>query len=165
MKWQFIHGEQIPDTISPIHTGVISDGQHCLFYVVNSKDENSTETCHIYSSILMGEQTQECEYPWNAENDQILLGCLNSLSDPSDYCGEGSPIRTLKFKQDLRGLSECVFDVLCRNIDEFDETNFFATFRVEWNGDDCSIDFYEKCGSNDSEKPLFKMVCKDGRYD
>ncbi len=38
----------------------------------------------------------ECEYRATADNDAMLLECLNRL-DGEDYCGEGSPIRTLKF--------------------------------------------------------------------
>lgn len=45
----------------------------------------------------MDEESEECSYPWTAENDAIVTECLNGLKEPTDYCGDASPLRTLKF--------------------------------------------------------------------
>lgn len=96
-KWDFVYDEGFPDTAGQNEMGVISDGEHYLFYHAYAEEEGQPEICHIYSSLNMDEDTEECSYPWTAENDSILLECLNNLENETDFCGEGSPIRTLKF--------------------------------------------------------------------
>ena len=97
-RWDFVDDEEHygPDG-SVSFTGILSDGEHFLFFRTDGgMDEGCT--CFIHNSILMDEDSIECYYPWTAENDSRLLECLNSLEDPQDYCGEGSPIRTLSFE-------------------------------------------------------------------
>lgn len=96
-SWDFRYEEEFPDTAGPNMAGVISNGDNYLFYHAYADEDGDPVICHIYSSFNMTEDTQVCSYPWTAENDSILLDALNNLEDPDDYCGEGSPLTTLRF--------------------------------------------------------------------
>ena len=98
-QWRIIYDEE--DPVDERFHGVISDGRpfHSLFFRAESDVPGELETCHVFNSILMTEDTEECSFPWTDENFGILFDCLNSLSGPEEYSGEGSPIRTLPFKQ------------------------------------------------------------------
>ncbi len=58
----------------------------------------------------MDDDSEECSYLWTAENDGILLDCLNGLDNPDDFCGEGSPIRTLVFLPAEGGLEDFEYE-------------------------------------------------------
>lgn len=98
-KWQIAYEEEQFSRITgtAFFRGVISNGKDFLFFKTDgSSDEDST--CHVYNSIVMSGDSEECSYPWTAENDQRLLDCLNSLDDTRHFCGECSPLRTLRFE-------------------------------------------------------------------
>jgi len=97
--WDFRYEEEFPDTDGANQMGVLTNGKYYLFYHVFADDERKTEICHIYSSLNMTEETEECSYPWTSENDSLLLEFLNNLEDETDFCGEGSPIRLIKFNE------------------------------------------------------------------
>lgn len=97
-KWDFTYDEEFPDTAGQNIMGILTDGEHFLFWHAFAHEEGQTEICHIYDSIAMQPENTVCTYPWTAENDSILLNALNSLENPDDYCGEGSPLMTLQFK-------------------------------------------------------------------
>lgn len=95
--WDFSYDEEFNHPCSPWRfAGVLTDGRHFLFW--NVVGDDGAEICRVYNSIAMDDDTLECEYPWSAENDSILIGCLNNLEDQQAYCGDGSPIQTLEFK-------------------------------------------------------------------
>ncbi len=97
MKWDFVYEEESPGLYGNFMTGIISNGVRFLFFAVCRIDEAAPEYCQVYNSISLHPDTLECEYIWTAENDSILLDCLNELGN-DNCCGEGSPIRTLEFK-------------------------------------------------------------------
>lgn len=97
--WHFAYDEErYSDEGDCTFLGVLTDGRRYLFFRTTEDNDEGDYTCHIHNSLLMDEDSEECSYPWSAENDAILLGCLNGLQNPNDYCGEGSPLRTLAFK-------------------------------------------------------------------
>lgn len=100
-SWDFIYDEEYPDTAGRNFTGLLSDGEHFLFWHALADDEGEIERCHIYESLcdLSLAEGELCSYPWTAENDSKVTGCLNSLGDSSDWCGEHCPLRTLEFSE------------------------------------------------------------------
>lgn len=95
--WDFAYEEEIHETLRDYMQGVITDNcGRMLFYRAYPGG-----MCRVYASIaeMVDDGQAEVEYPWNAENDSILLDGLNSLEDPDDFFGEGSPIRVLVFKE------------------------------------------------------------------
>ena len=99
-KWEILYDEEHYKDCNcekVSFLGVISDGERMLFFRTDGGISEAC-TCHVYNSLVMDEDAEECRYPWTAENDSILLGCLNGLEDPDEYCGDGSPVRTLEFK-------------------------------------------------------------------
>lgn len=102
-KWDFVYDEQFEDPWGCNSAGILSDGDRFLFwhaFPVNEIDR--VETCRIYDSFwrMYNDDDPECEYPWTAENDSLLVACLNNLEDPNNYRGENSPIRILKFNEE-----------------------------------------------------------------
>ncbi len=91
--WDYIHQEEIFDTNGRCLIGAISDGANCLFFAVSCDEPEGPEICRIFSSMTCCEESVECTFEWTVENDQRLLDCLAACGD--DFCGEGSPIRTL----------------------------------------------------------------------
>ena len=96
--WNFVYEEEMPDTNGYCCAGIINEGTSFLFFTVGCDDGSQKETCRVYSSITFSEASLECEYEWTAENDALLLDCLNSL-DGDDYWGEDSPIHRIEFKK------------------------------------------------------------------
>ncbi len=95
MKWEFVYDEGLTQDAL---FGILSNGKSFLFFSQEYDSGERPGMCRIYSSISFSEDTIECEYPATVENDSILLGSLNELGD-DNYCGEGSPIRVLKFNE------------------------------------------------------------------
>lgn len=98
-SWDFCYEKDFPDTAGPNMAGIITDGHGWLFYHAYANEENEDVICHIHSSLNMTEDTEECSFLWTPKNESILLDALNNLENPNDYCGEGSPIRMLKFME------------------------------------------------------------------
>lgn len=91
--WEFKYDEEILDTLGSNFIGVITNGEHFLFFHALPEPELDNERCYIYSSLLalFNHENEELSYPWTKENDELLLKALNSLDDDSDrYCGENS---------------------------------------------------------------------------
>lgn len=98
--WGFAYDEQFPDIAGRNFIGIISNGKNNLFWHAFAEEEGQMETCHIYDSMLMEQESEICTYPWTAENDSLLIETLNNLQNPEDWCGEACPLRTLKFHQE-----------------------------------------------------------------
>ena len=106
-RWDFANEEEdhsADDIREPVFSGIVTNGRNFLYYRT-SDNGDGTQTCHIHNSIRLTEDTEECSYLWTPENDSVLLSVLNHLEDSEDFCGEGSPIRTIKF-QDFRTSQE-----------------------------------------------------------
>ena len=97
--WDFKYEEEFPDTAGVNQMGLLTNGRYFLFFHVFADEDGKMERCHIYSSLNMTEDNEECSYPWTSENDSLLLECLNNLEDETDFCGEGSPIRKITFSE------------------------------------------------------------------
>lgn len=101
-KWDFIYEKEVPD-IATNQIGILSDGANFLFFHVwKINEEDPIETCQVFNSMDLMDDSMECQYPWTAENDEILLDALNKADrDPfvtGSYCGEAGVLRALKFK-------------------------------------------------------------------
>lgn len=98
-KWDFFYEEEIFDTNGYNAVGIITDNNgHYLFYHTLTDDDGDVY-CHIYNSMLLTEETLETSYKWTSENDELLIDTLNNSCDATNYCGEGSPIRDIQFKE------------------------------------------------------------------
>ena len=96
--WGFRYVEQSTNpSFYEFYFGVITDGTRFLFYRLD--DDNIMS---VYASIVEmyeGGET-ECEFYDTNANEQILLDALNALpADSLDYCGEGCPLRTIRFHE------------------------------------------------------------------
>ena len=98
-EWRFVYDEEIFDTLGSNFTGVISNGEHFLFYHICPDKDLKKEIMHIYSSLqcLFAHEGEEAEYIWTAENDQKLLDALNSEKDFSNLIGEQSILKNIQF--------------------------------------------------------------------
>ena len=99
--WQIVYDEEVWDHNGNNFAGIFQDmnsPSHVLFFhAYKDLDDDPIETCYVYTSIFMeGNGPEECQYPWIAQNDAILINCLNSCGN--NFFGDDSPIRTLKFK-------------------------------------------------------------------
>lgn len=99
-RWRFAYDEE--NGRDGTFRGVVTDGERFLFFRTREDPDTGAVMRGIYNSILMGDDTEECCYEAEPENDSLLLKCLDSLEDPRDYCGDGSPIQTLEFRDILR---------------------------------------------------------------
>lgn len=96
-RWEFAYDEE--DGADGTFRGVLTDGSgRFLFFRTWEDEDTGADMCAVYNSIRMTDDTEECRFEWDADNDALLLECLNSLEDPDDYCGEGSPVRTTEFR-------------------------------------------------------------------
>ena len=86
-KWDFVYDEDYPDDWGRNFTGILSDGRHFLFWHALAENEGDVETCRVYDSIesMFCDNDPLCEYKWTAENDSILLECLNGLDETDIY--------------------------------------------------------------------------------
>lgn len=91
MNWDFVYEEEYPDTNGYNCAGIISNGNEFLFFTVGCDTPSAKETCRVYNSIEFAEGSLLCQYDWTADNDSILLNCLNE----ENYNEEN--IRNLKF--------------------------------------------------------------------
>ncbi len=97
MRWDYVYEEEHFDVNGHCCAGILTNGKHYLFFTVSCDEPGAPETCRIYSSISFCQESLECHFIWTAENDELLLECLNSLEDGISYCGKDSPIRVIHF--------------------------------------------------------------------
>lgn len=97
MKWDFVYEEEHFDVNGYCCAGIVSNGKRFLFFTVGCDKPGGVETCRVYSSISFCQESLECQYAWFAENDEILLDCLNGMKDGEPYHGEYCLIRKLAF--------------------------------------------------------------------
>lgn len=91
--WEYIHQEEIFDTNGRCLVGAISNGVDCLFFAVSCDEPDGPEICRVFSSMTACDESMECSFEWTEENDKRLFDCLAECRD--NFCGDGSPIRTL----------------------------------------------------------------------
>ena len=98
--WDFVYDEERFDHAGDNFAGFLQDKNnlsHVLFfhaYKVN--EEDPIETCFIYTSVFMDNDSAEISYPWTADNDSLLIEALNNAGN--DYCGDGCVLYGIDFK-------------------------------------------------------------------
>lgn len=100
-KWDFVYEEEFPDSNGTNLIGIIqnkNNPKQVLFFQVYAEDKDDIETCHIFSSITLDAATQVCEYPWMAENDKMLLDCLNNTVIGEEYAEADGALIKIGFK-------------------------------------------------------------------
>ena len=95
--WDFRYDEEFPARDDIQFAGVLTNGHRFLFWCVTTPENGNI--CSIHNSILMSEDSVECEYPWTPDNDALVTGCLNTLADERQYTGEESPLRDISFHE------------------------------------------------------------------
>lgn len=98
-RWQFVYDEE--DGRDGAFFGVISDGSRFLFF--RTVPLEGPDLIRVFHSIRMEEDSLVCEYPRTVRNDGLLIGCLNDLDDPEDYCGDDSPVGFIRFEDGSEG--------------------------------------------------------------
>lgn len=97
-KWDFCYDEEVFDTAGANLAGVLTDGEHALYWhAYKDREDDAIEKCHIYNSIWMRESTEECVYDWTAENDSLVTEALNGCTDATRIAGENSVLHGIKF--------------------------------------------------------------------
>lgn len=101
-KWDFVYDEECFDDWGGNFCGVLSNGKNYLFWHAYAHEKGGNEICSVYDTIWFFVEGANpiCEYPWTAENDSLLLDCLNNLDDPKDFCGDYSPLKRIKFNDE-----------------------------------------------------------------
>lgn len=95
-KWDFKYEQEVWDHAGTNLVGVLTNGEKFLFFHVFRDDEDKPLLCHIYNSILMSPETEECSYGWSAENDSLVIEALNNCQ-PERIWGENSVLREIEF--------------------------------------------------------------------
>ena len=99
MNWDFVYEEEHFDVNGYCCAGIISNGKRFLFFTIGCDEPDAKEICRVYSSITFCQESLECQYEWLAENDELLVDCLNNLKEEEPYHGKNSPLRKLAFRQ------------------------------------------------------------------
>ena len=100
-KWEFVYEEEFPDSNGTNLIGIIqnkNNPKQVLFFQVYAEDKDDIETCHILTSIALDPATKVCEYPWTAENDDMLLDYLNNTIVGEEYAESDGPLTRIGFK-------------------------------------------------------------------
>lgn len=97
MRWDFVYEEEHFDVNGYCCAGILTDGKGYLFFTVSCDIPGGMEICRIYSSIAFSPESLECQYLWTAENDELLLNCLNNLGESEPYSGENGPLRKIDY--------------------------------------------------------------------
>lgn len=100
-KWDFVYEEEFHDSNGANRIGIIqnkNNPKQVLFFQVYAYDKDDIETCHILTSITLDYATHVCEYPWTAENEEMLLDCLNNTIVGEEYAETNGPLAKIGFK-------------------------------------------------------------------
>ena len=97
MRWDFVYEEEHFDVNGYCCAGILTNGRGYLFFTISCSEPGTSAICRIFSSITFCQESLECQYPWTAENDDLLLTCLNTIGVEKPYSGEDSPIRKIGF--------------------------------------------------------------------
>ena len=98
-KWDFAYDEEVFDDWGNNIAGLITNGEDYLFYHVYPHEKGGKEYLHIYNSIWMSDDTEECCYLWTAENDEILINALNEAKSIVDITGDDGLLHQIEFSQ------------------------------------------------------------------
>lgn len=104
MCWGYVYEEEHFNVYGHYSVGAFSDGKNFLFFTVSRDEPDGGGVCRVYSSISFCEDSLECQYDWCAENDAILFECLDNIDD-GNFCGDGSPVRTIRFQREKQAES------------------------------------------------------------
>lgn len=112
-KWEIVYEEECPDSNGVNNAGVImnmSAPNQVLFFHAFADEEGGPVICHVYNSIYLFPESQVCEYPWTAENDEVLLAGLSSLYGSFCFRNTDGPLSRVSFKDTYDAPdNECVF--------------------------------------------------------
>lgn len=96
-KWDFTYDEEVFDDWGQNIGGLITNGDDYLFYHVYPHKNGGEPYCHIYNSIWMSDDTEECCYPWTSENDEILINALNNAESIIGITGDDGLLHQIEF--------------------------------------------------------------------
>ena len=96
-KWDFVYDEEVFDDWGQNIGGLITNGDDYLFYHVYPHKNGGEPYCHIYNSIWMNDDTEECCYPWTSENDEILINALNNAESIIGITGDDGLLHQIEF--------------------------------------------------------------------
>lgn len=100
-KWDFVYEEHFPDSNGTNKIGIVqnkNNPKQVLFFQVYAEDKDDIEFCHILTSITLEPATHVCEYPWTAENEEMLLDCLNNTIVEEEYAETNGSLAKIPFK-------------------------------------------------------------------
>lgn len=83
-KWDFKYEEEVFDDWGYNCAGVLTNGKDFLFFHIIPDKPDGKLYCHIYNSIWMMSESEECCYLWTAENDERMINTLNETDDFGD---------------------------------------------------------------------------------
>lgn len=95
-KWDFKYEEEVFDHWGYNCAGVLTNGEDFLFFHIVPDEPDGKLYCHIYNSIWMMDESEECCYLWTAENDELVTEALNNCKD-SNFCGDDSIFHQIEF--------------------------------------------------------------------
>ena len=99
-KWNFKYEEEVFDDWGQNIAGVLTNDEDYLFFHIIPHSDGGKLFCHIYNSIWMMDDTEECCYLWTAENDEILLDALNKSEGIIGITGDDGLLHQIDFKEE-----------------------------------------------------------------
>lgn len=100
LKWKIIYDEEVFDHWGENIAGVIlcNDGGDVLFFHTHPHEENGPLYTHIYNSIWMDDDSEECCFLDTDENMDILFNALNNAENICDITGDDGLLHQIEFK-------------------------------------------------------------------
>ena len=96
-KWKFIYEEEVYDDWGINYAGILSNGKELIFAHSFPMEKDGPSYMHLYSSIWMEEETEECKFLDTSDNENILLNALDNAGDV-DVLGDEGLLHQIEFK-------------------------------------------------------------------
>lgn len=101
-KWHVLYDEEFP--LQDACAGVLTNNIDALFYAIVCTEYNpeitplDKYTVRIYNSILLTNESMECEFRNTDKNKDLFLSTLDN-SKFEECTGENSVLRQIKFEE------------------------------------------------------------------